>query len=161
MWFSNSRTWDRIVFLTRKFYNKRNPRASIIPIRLITSGRINNPPADRRNSNSMVIKWRSSRLSDMNFSLPSRRWFHARNCHRQFYSHAARAKRASRLYIILLSRNIERRPECWNARVMRRQLRTGCRGNRALSLNHMCEWIWIKKIMTNFVSFGISAVLKF
>lgn len=84
--------------------------AFIIPISLITSGRINNPPANRRNSNSMVIKWRSSQLDDMNFSLPPHRRFHARNCHRQFYSRACTSETcrcASRLYvIILLSRNI-------------------------------------------------------
>lgn len=158
--FNNSQTAHRIAPLTRKIHNNKNACAPIISISLITNGRINNPPADRRNSNSMIIKWRSSRLGDMNFSLPSRRRFHARNCHRQFYSHVCMSETcrcASRLYyfIILLSRNKERRPGCLNARVVRWQLCTGCRINRALS--HKCEKFELKE---DFFSSGIFIILE-
>lgn len=115
----NSRMAAGIASSTRKIHNNKM-LAPVIPISLITSGRINNPPVDRRNSNSMIIKWRSSRLGDMNFFPPSRRRCHALNCHRQFYSHACTSETcrcASRLhyFIILLSRNTERQPGCLNA----------------------------------------------
>lgn len=74
-------------------------------------------------------------MGNMNFSLPSRRRFHARNRRRQFHSRARMHERNVPLclkalrVIILLSHNIKRRLRCLNARVVRRWLHTGCLEN--------------------------------
>jgi len=58
-----------IIFYHIKIYSSKK-FTLIIPIKRITCVKINNLPSDRRNSNSMVIKWRTTGHHDEQYEFP-------------------------------------------------------------------------------------------